>query len=351
MDNNHNHNHSDNHSHDNHSHHENQHNHSDESTVGTPENECSIGMHTHCPKDVSHKHSPDHDDENHDHHHISHRAVSARRLRAVVLLTGTMMIVELVTGYLTRSISLTSDGVHMLTHFSALLISFIAMKIAERGTCQRKSFGLYRVEILAAVANGLFLTGTGIVVVYEALERFVNPEIVRVPEMLVVAVVGLIVNVVSMFLLVPHSHGSLNIRSAALHMIGDTFSSVGVVIAGLIMLKWQWYILDPVVGIAIGAIILVWSVSLIRESIGILLEFTPKNIDVNQVSTAINEIEGVIGIHDIHIWEITTKMYAMCAHVKVGDIRLSESEPILGKICDVLDHKFDITHTSIQLEC
>jgi cobalt-zinc-cadmium efflux system protein len=261
-----------------------------------------------------------------------------------------MMVAEFVGGYLTHSIALTSDAGHMLTHFGALLSSLVAMKIAESGTCQRRSFGLYRVEILAALVNGLTLTVTGGIIIYFAFWRLINPEPVRNLQMLIIAVVGLVVNLITMVLLQPHSHGSLNIRSAFLHMLGDTLSSVAVVGAGVVMLRWKLYILDPIVAIGIGIAILIWSISLIRESISVLLESAPKQIDIEQVAAAIKDVPGVLGIHDIHVWEITTRMYAMCAHVRVADIRLSESEIILAKICEVLNNRFDITHASIQFE-
>ena len=304
---------------------------------------CCSGEHTHSPKESA-------DDHSRIGEHNEGRAAGARSLRAVVTLTGIMMVAEFVGGYLTDSIALTSDAGHMLTHFGALLSSLIAMKIAEGGTCQRRSFGLYRVEILAALVNGLTLTVTGGIIIYFALRRVVNPEPVRNLQMLIIAVVGLVVNLITMVLLQPHSHGSLNIRSAFLHMLGDTLSSVAVVGAGVVMLRWKLYILDPIVAIGIGIAILIWSISLIRESISVLLESAPKQIDIEQVAAAIKDVPGVLGIHDIHVWEITTRMYAMCAHVRVADIRLSESEIILAKICEVLNNRFDITHASIQFE-
>jgi cobalt-zinc-cadmium efflux system protein len=304
---------------------------------------CSSIEHTHRPKEYREDHLFPGE-------HEGHRVIGAHRLRIVVALTGTMMVAEFIGGYLTDSIALTSDAGHMLTHFGALLTSLVAMKIAERATCQRRSFGLYRVEILAALANGVVLTGVAAIIFYSAFQRFFHPEPIKEVGMLIVASVGLVVNLVSVAILLPSSHASLNIRSAALHMLGDTLSSVGVVGAGIVMLKWKWYILDPIVAVVIGVVIFVWALSLMRECVAILLESAPKQIDIEQVAAAVKDVQGVLGIHDIHVWEITTRMYAMCAHVKVADIKLSESEIILARICDILNRRFDITHASIQFE-
>ena len=305
---------------------------------------CSSIEHTHRPKECE-------EDKLLPGEQYNHRTIGARRLRIVIALTGTMMVAEFIGGYLTDSIALTSDAGHMLTHFGALLTSLIAMKIAEGPTCQRRSFGLYRVEILAALANGVVLTGVSAIIFYSAFQRFFHPEPIRAVEMLIVASIGLVVNLISMAILLPSSHASLNIKSAALHMLGDTLSSVGVVGAGIVMLKWKWYLLDPIVAVVIGIVILIWALSLMRECVAILLESAPKHIDIEQVAAAVKDVQGVLGIHDIHVWEITTRMYAMSAHVKVGDIKLSETEAILAKICELLNNRFDITHASIQFEC
>jgi cobalt-zinc-cadmium efflux system protein len=167
----------------------------------------------------------------------------------------------------------------------------------------------------------------------------------------VVAAAGLIVNLASMVILLPCGRADINIRSAAAHMATDTLSSAGVICAGVAMLKWRWYFLDPAVAIAISVVILSWALSLMRESAAVLLEFAPKHLKIDEMESAIKDVKGVLGVHDIHVWEITGRMYAMTAHVKVGDIRLSEGGTILAELCRVLNDRFDIAHSNIQLEC
>ncbi len=306
--------------------------------------------HHHHPKESGHDHS-----HGHHHHHgdNGYRNLERRRLLAVMILTGSMMIIEVVGGVISNSLALISDAGHMLTHFFALTVSYIAIRIASRPTGPERSFGLYRMEVLAARFNAVTLILITAYIFYEAYHRFLTPEPIAEVQMFVIALAGLIVNLVSAVLLHKASKDDLNVKSAFLHMVGDTASSFGVVGGAVIIYFTGWYIIDPLLSVLIGGVILIWVWGLLRDSIRILLESTPKHIKVAEVE---NEIRGgfkeVLGVHDIHIWEITSKMYAMTGHVEVeGNKKINELTTLRRQIQKLLDKKFDIGHVNIQFEC
>ena len=282
-------------------------------------------------------------------HNHTHRGEERSKLVLACALTGTMFIVEGIAGFLTNSLALLSDAGHMLTHMIALLISLGAIMFASRPPTARKTYGFYRLEILAALFNGATLFLITIWIFFHAYKRIINPEPVASGHMLIVAIVGLLVNLACAYIL-KTSHGSLNIKSAFMHMMADTFSSLVVVFGAIIMHYTQWYILDPALSILICIIILVWSYQLITESVDILLEATPKDVDLENVVKSINELDEIEGVHDVHIWTITSGMYAMSAHVYIKDLMVSETQQIMSKINTLVNEKFSIGHTVIQFE-
>lgn len=282
--------------------------------------------------------------------HSHHRVTEKERLRLVIVLTFVMMIAEMVWGYLSNSLALLSDAFHMLTHFGALAVSLISIEIATRMRSRDKTFGYWRIEILSALFNGLTLLPIMGYILYEAYLRLVHPEDVIVFQMFVVAVIGLVVNLVCALILADVSREDFNLRGAFLHMIGDTGSSVGVVLAAVVIRYTNWTFLDPLVSVLIAMVILIWSVGLIRESVDILLEAVPKGVNIGEVRGAIFEIPEVQDIHDVHIWQITSKMYALTAHVALKNVPLMETRNILSRINRLLDERFHITHTNIQFE-
>ncbi|MDX1765097.1 MAG: cation diffusion facilitator family transporter [bacterium] len=303
--------------------------------------------HRHHPKEKgAHRH---HAHDGHHHHH-DFRTVEKKRLRIVIVLTLVMMVVELVWGFLSNSLALLSDAFHMLTHFGALAVSLISIIIATRLKSRDKTFGYWRVEILSALFNGITLLPIMAYILYEAYHRFRHPEAVVVSQMLVVASLGLVVNLVCAAILADVSRDDFNLRGAFLHLIGDTASSGGVVLAAIIIHYTNWTILDPLVSVLIALVILVWSVGLIRESVNILLESVPRGIKLKEVKQAVMEIEAVREIHDVHIWQITSKMYAMTAHVGIENVPIQETKEILEHIHHVLDSRFHISHVNIQFE-
>ncbi len=273
-----------------------------------------------------------------------------RKFYWAIGLTAVVMLVEMVGGILTNSLALLSDAGHMLTHLMALLISFLAIIFANKPATLKKSFGFYRLEILAALFNGFFLFLITAWILYEAYQRFYTPEAVATREMMIIAVIGLVTNLLTAFLLTGTKRKDMNTQSAILHLAGDTFASVGVVIgAGIIALtNWLW--VDPALSVMISVLILYWAYDLIRDAIDILLEATPKEIDPDRVVDAIKVFEEVQDMHDVHVWTLTSGMYALSAHVAVKNMPLKETAPLLKKINTLLCDRFKIGHAAIQLE-
>ncbi|MCX6639425.1 MAG: cation diffusion facilitator family transporter [bacterium] len=304
---------------------------------------------------MTHDHKPlleqqhHHDGENVHHHH--HRDTVKSRLGWVITLTGVMMVVEAIFGYFSGSLALISDAGHMLTHFGALLISLVAIYIARRPSQPSQSYGMYRVEILAALLNAIALLVITVFIFKEAVQRLLAPNPIATFEMFLVAIIGLIVNLISAALLWKVGSGDdLNIRSAFLHMLGDTASSVAVVI-GAVVIKYTGALwLDPILSVLICMVILVWAYDLTRSSILILLEATPKSISLHQVEGVIKSVPGVGAVHDLHIWTITSGMHALTAHIEVSDQLLSILQEVRHDLESILREKFKISHTNLQFE-
>ncbi|MBI5747338.1 MAG: cation transporter [Nitrospirae bacterium] len=274
-----------------------------------------------------------------------------RRLMAASSMTALMLVVEIAGGLLTNSLALISDAGHMLTHLLALTIAFLATIFAMRPPTEKKSFGYYRLEILAALFNGVTLLLITAWIIYEAYARFYNPVPIASLQMFVIALLGLIVNIVTTYILSSSNRGGINIRSAFLHMIGDTLSSVGVVAAALIIYYTGWVIIDPILSILLSIAILIWSYQLIKESINILLESTPKDIDLNELTESFKAIDEVKDIHDLHVWTLTSNMYALSAHLSIKNMHISDTMHLLRRINFLLCQKYKIGHTAIQFEC
>ena len=261
------------------------------------------------------------------------------------------MVVEVIGGLTANSLALLSDAGHMLTDNLALLLSFVAMKFAAMPATDRRTFGFYRLEILAALINGIILVLISLYIVYEAYLRIRNPQPVAGTLMLVVAAIGLVANIIGAVVLARHSSANLNVRGAYLHILGDAFSSVGVVIGGIIILYTGWYLVDPLLSILISLIIIYGAWSLVKESVSILLESVPAHINIETLSAEIQKIEGVREAYHIHVWTITSGVYAMSAHVLIEDQLVSGSKDVLDRIKALLADKFKIEHSTIQLEC
>jgi len=285
----------------------------------------------------------------HGHGHHEHIAgENRRRLTVVLVLTTVYLIAEVIGGVLTNSLALLSDAGHMLTDVAALVLALIALWFALRPATPRKTYGYYRLEILAALFNGLTLLAISVVVIVEAVARLHHPPEVHGLGMLVVAFGGLVVNIIGAYLL-QHGHAhSLNIRAAFYHMLGDLVGSLGAVVAGVLILTLNWRLADPIIAIGIAVLIIISAIQLVREAVDVLLEATPRHIDIEALRTAICAIDGVGEVHDLHIWTLTSGMYALSCHVVVDAPNFTV--PKLEEIRFFLHEQYEILHLTIQLE-
>jgi len=268
----------------------------------------------------------------------------------VLLITSLVMIAEVFGGLLANSLALLSDAGHMLTDILALSLSIIAMRFAQKPPTASKTFGFHRLEILAAFFNGIVLLCISFYIFYEAYHRLVHPEEIKGFFMLVVATIGLLANGVGIVILRKSALRNLNVKSAFFHIVSDTISSGGVIVGGLVILSTGWYIIDSLLGILIGLLILRGAYSLVKESVDIFLEATPKDINVEKMLSDLHKIEGVKDIHHLHLWTITSGIYAMSAHVLIKDLLVSSSAQILRQIETLLKNKYNMEHMTIQFE-
>lgn len=297
--------------------------------------------------DHDHDHSHRHSHLIHDHHDHA-RGASQRLLVTVLILTFGYMIAEAVGGYFSNSLALLSDAGHMLTDVASLALSLLAVRFASRPATPRKTYGFYRLEILAALANGVILMVISLLICYEAYTRLRQPEEVRAWTLIWISVGGVIVNLISARLLSHVHEDNLNMRGAFLHILGDLFGSVAAIAAGLLILwrGWQWA--DPVFSVIISLLIIYSSWRLLSDAVNVLLEGTPSHINMAAVEEAIKTIEGVRAVHDLHIWTITSDRHAVTAHVVIGDP--GESYRILRELRAMLAARFALTHATIQIE-
>ena len=290
----------------------------------------------------------------HNHQHIKpdNQAFSTnkRNLIIAIAITGTVMIAEIIGGVLSHSLALLSDAGHMLTDTLALGLSFFAVIFSQKPPTSSKTFGFYRLEILAAFFNGMSLLAISFYIFYEAYQRLLSPVEVKGSFMLAVAAIGLLANGLGLVILKKSAAMNLNVKSAFLHMLGDTISSLGVIGAGFIIIYTGWYLVDPLISIFIGLLILKGAYSLVKESIDIFLEATPNDINQDELLTGLINIKGVKDIHHLHLWTITSGIYAMSAHVLIDDLLISKSAQILREIEKLLKEKYRMEHTTIQFE-
>ena len=286
----------------------------------------------------------------HSHEHTRHgrAASSRRRLTLVLVLTAVYMVAEVLGGLLTGSLALLADSGHMLADVSALALALVAVWFGARPATPRKTFGYYRLEILAALINGVALVLISLLIIYEAYHRWSNPQPVEAGAMMLVALGGLLVNAFCAWILHGHHEGDLNVRGAWLHVMGDALGSVGAIIAGALMLFYGWYAADPLFSIVISLLIVWSSWNLIRESTNVLLEGTPAHINLAAVEDAILETLGVEDVHDLHVWTITSGREALSAHVIHAP---SISPPgLLKELRTKLHDRFGLDHLTIQME-
>jgi cobalt-zinc-cadmium efflux system protein len=276
------------------------------------------------------------------------RTADSRRLALALTITGIYFFAEVLGGLLTNSLALLSDAGHMFSDTAALGLSLCALQIARRPATSKKTFGYQRLEILAALINGLILWLVVGMIFTEAYRRFLDPPLVRSLGMLAIAAVGLAVNLTAGRILYACNQESLNIRGAFLHVLGDALGSVGAVVAALIMLLTGWYLADPIISVLIGLLILYTSWDLIRESVDILMQSVPRGINTEEVQRAMEQVSGVIKVHDLHVWSVTSGVFTLSAHAVIHEN--GDPQTILDQIEARLKSAFLIEHTTIQLE-
>ncbi len=271
-----------------------------------------------------------------------------RRLAIVLALVSAYLVAEVVGGLLTNSLALLADAGHMLSDAAALALSLFAIWIAERPATPARTYGYYRTEILAALVNGATLIAIVIYIFIEAFQRFRAPPEVMGGLMMTIAAGGLVVNLSGLWILNAGRDESLNMWGAWLHVLTDALGSVGAILGGALIYFFGWSWADPAVSVLIGLLVLYSSWGLLRESVAVLMEGTPGQIDVDAVRDAIASVPAVRGVHDLHVWSITSGLVALSAHVSVEPAGYTQQT--LQAIRDELDRRFKIDHATIQLE-
>jgi cobalt-zinc-cadmium efflux system protein len=285
----------------------------------------------------------------HSHSHSHGRAARSRRSLSIVLvLTAIYMLAEVAGGWMTGSLALLADAGHMLTDVAALALALIAVWFGSRPATSSKTFGYYRLEILAALINGVALVLISFLIFYEAYKRWAEPPQVKSGLMILIATGGLVINLICAWLLHGDHKDDLNVRGARLHIIGDALGSVGAIAAGALMWLYGWYAADPLFSSLIGLLIVWSSWHLIRESTNVLLEGTPAHINLAAVEDAILHTDGVTNVHDLHIWTITSGREALSAHV-IHVETISQAE-LLKELRAKLQDRFGVDHLTIQME-
>ena len=285
-------------------------------------------------------------------HLFTYRSIEKKRLIFSLIITSTVMVLEIIGGILTNSIALISDAGHMFTHCFAIGISLLAIYIARNPPCHHKTFGLYRSEVLAAFINGLVLLPVVVLIIYEAILRILYPQEILGFYMLIIAVIGLSVNLTSILLLQGSKKANLNVRSVVSHMFADAVSSIGIVIVAVIIFYTGWTILDPIVSLGIAIIILYWAIGIIKESSRILLEMAPKGLNVHIISEDLqNNFKEIIDLINVHLWTITPEMLVFSAHLIVSDDinMFSNQGSLIDKINSYLSEKYHIIESTIQI--
>jgi cobalt-zinc-cadmium efflux system protein len=277
------------------------------------------------------------------------RSHDRRALGWALALTAAFCVVELVGGWLTNSLALLSDAVHMFTDVAALSLGLFALWVANRPPSANKTFGYHRAEILAALANGVALCVAVVLIVGEAVERFQAAQPVEAGWMLALAGSGLAINLLCAWLLAPREGSSLNLRAAFLHVLADLLGSLGAVSAALIIIATGWVGADAAAACVIAVLVLVSAWGLLRESLDILMEAVPPHIDLERLREAMEQVPGTTRVHDLHVWTLTTGRYALSAHAVIDPS--ASGDAVLAQMRDVLARRFEVHHVTIQLEC
>ncbi|HAM98266.1 MAG TPA: cation transporter [Marinilabiliales bacterium] len=286
----------------------------------------------------------------HEHQHHLHHNPKGKGLLVVTLLNLSITLVQIVGGVVSNSLSLLSDAFHNLGDTTALFIAYLAGKVSEKKPDAKKTFGYKRIEILAAMFNGAVLIAICLFLLYEAYKRFMSPEPIQSGIMLSVAVFGLLANLVSMLLLKKDREHSLNIKAAYLHLLGDTLSSVAVIVGGIVMWQIGWYWIDPMITVFVSLYIIYHTWDVIKETVEILMQSSPDGVDIEEIKYELEMVDEVENIHHIHIWKLNDAQTHFEAHINLkNNIRLDEMMKVKNQIELLLKEKFHMVHTTLQI--
>lgn len=318
--------------------------------------------HQHHEEHDHHKHTHDHSHghrhtRGHSHSHAhghSHfgdaRSGNKSGLLIALGITASIAVLEFVGGWITNSLALLSDAGHMLSDASSLVLSLLAIWFATRPATSRKSYGYYRVEIMAALLNGVTLFVIAGFIIVEAYDRFIDPPSVSSGPMMLIATIGLIANLASAWALMKKGdvEGNINFRSAYLHVLGDALGSVGAIIGGILMWAFGWYIIDPLVSVLVSLLILKGAWGVLAQSVHVLMEGVPEGLDVKLVLEKLRQLPEVADVHDLHIWSITSGVDALSCHIVTANPR--RQAVLLQEAIILLEQEFGIAHATIQIE-
>lgn len=306
---------------------------------------------------MGHHHHHHHAHHHHDHGHAGHihdhhaaRSGNKKGLLIALLITASIAVLEFFGGLFTGSLALLSDSGHMLSDASSLVLSLVAIWFAARPASKRNTYGYHRMEILAALLNGVTLFVIAGFIIWEAYGRLLDPPTVSSNTMIVIAVIGLLANLASAAALIKKGDvkGNVNLKSAYLHVLGDALGSVGAILAGIFMSLFGWYIFDPIISVVVALLILRSAWGVMTQSVHILMEGSPATIDQSQVKQSLEGIPGVVEVHDLHIWTITSGLDALSCHLMIEDG--SQSQNVLQEAISTLEKSFHIGHSTIQVE-
>jgi len=285
------------------------------------------------------------------HHHHSTDEGGNKSLLLATLLNVFITVVEIIGGIMANSLALLSDALHNLSDTIAIFLAYVARKVSQRKSDEKKTFGYKRIEILAAFFNALVLIGISIFLVYEAILRFSDPEPIKGLLMLVVATAGLIFNLLAVLLLKKHSGSSLNIRSAYLHLLGDTLSSFAVIIGGILIYFFEIYWVDPLITILISLYIAKETWDVLQQSANILMQAAPPGVDLNIIIKDLEEIDGIANIHHVHVWALSDQEFHFECHADLDkDLSVSQTSALKEQMVQFLHDRHQIGHFTVQFE-
>lgn len=288
----------------------------------------------------------------HTHSHLREAAKqTTQRLSLSLFLTLAFVIIEAGAGIFANSLALLTDAAHNLTDVIALALTWFAVRITAQPANAQKTYGYHRAGILVALLNSTTLVLISLGIFYEAYRRFMSPPEVEAGILIGVGLIAVVINLATAMLVHRGSQTDLNLRSAFVHLMGDVLSTIGAVIAGVIIYFTGANWLDPLVSVLIGFLILYNAWGILRDAIDILLESTPRDVNIKNLVNDIIQVEGVLGIHDIHVWSLTQSLRTMSAHILTDDLHISAGANIQRGISEILEHRYNIAHATLQLEC